>query len=205
MQCYRGIIFFCALLTSGFGFSQEHEKAANAAAEAEASGQLQKDYSGKQDLAWEKVQTQLAAIKAKLDLQESLIRKLTADKTQYTGKNSAAKIEELKKEHQELGRLTEEYTRLNLEYQTKFPERGIKESRLYKRVKSKSSEGYEEDESIQGRIDRLHTKILNQYSSTNNKLKNKNLKDPAQLPKNKVENPNKKNTEEITDQLLLKK
>ena len=120
-------------------------------------------YSGKQDQNWEVVQQELAASKAKLDTQAVLVQNLISEKNKLKGEALTLKIEEIKIEHHKYEKMVFDYNKLNEEYLTKYPERGLKEKRIYKRVKIKSLDSFEDDISIRGKMNKLHKKIKRQY------------------------------------------
>ncbi len=196
MQCYKmkWIISFCVLLATSALFAQE-KKVVEAV--------INENHSGKQSLNWEKTQLKLSIIKIRLDTQTALIKKLIADKTRLGGEDLAAKMEELRKEHQRLGKITDEYNQLNLEYLTKFPERGIKEGRVYKRIKPKSLQAYEQAHTVQGQVNKIHDKILRQYSKTSELNKKNN--EPKDLRKNAADENIKSGEKTVTDQIIFKK
>ena len=131
---------------------------------SEADTVDQGNYSGKQDQSWELIQTKLGGMKTKLDTQSGLLTSLLAEKENLTNKDELArKNEELKTQHAKYEKLIEEYNKLNEEYLTKFPERGLKEKRIYQRVKTKTLDSFEDDFTLRGRLNKLHNKVLKQY------------------------------------------
>jgi|GEM_PF-5211883 len=191
MRCHNFVlIYFLWTTLSFFAFAQEKD------AEEVLTNQ---NYSGAQNLEWKKEQTKLSGIKGRLDMQFTIIKKLIVDKAGLSGKELAIKMAELKKEYTNLQSIMKEHDEVNIEFLTKFPERGIKESRVYKRIKPKSLQAYEADFSVQGRVDKLHEKILQQYFVTSEKsnLKNKKI--------NKKINKNTPKVEDVTEPLLLRK
>lgn len=121
-------------------------------------------YSGKQDQSWEGIQTKLGAMKTKLDSQTALVKNLVAEKAALANSEDVAKKnDELKTQHQKLETLVVEYNKLNDEYLTKFPERGLKQKRIYQRVKLKTLDSFEDDYTLRGRLNKLHGKVLRQY------------------------------------------
>ena len=161
---YRNIIFLCLLqLLATFAVAKEHE--ATAPAKGAAAAAEEAAYSGKQNQDWEKVQTQLGAAKAKLVAQEALVQKLAEEKAALHGEAQVAKIEELKTEDAKLATMTTAYNKLNEDYLTKYPEKGRKEPRVYKRVEQKPLHAYDNNQSLQGRVKHLQKKILQQYSA----------------------------------------
>ncbi len=129
----------------------------------DSSKTLQGDFSGNQNLEWEKIQQDLSNVKGKLESQTSLVKSLIESKNQLKGEALDQKLDELKSEFQKLQILTDRYNKINQDYLTKFPERGSREARLYKRIKIKSLQALENEMTIQGRVNRLHSKILSQY------------------------------------------
>lgn len=122
------------------------------------------NYSGRQNQEWEKAQAQLGAQKAKLDAQEALVKTLIAEKSGLRGQALTAKVNQLKSEYAKLRTMTDEYNKMSNEYETKFPERGLKEKRIYTRIRSRTLKSYEDDQSVRGRVNSVHKKILKQYS-----------------------------------------
>lgn len=159
MYWLKIVLLLAAVISAQQAIAEGHEEA-GAAVPA-------KDYSGKQTEEWEKIQTQLNSLKTKVDAQEAVVKTLVAEKSHMEPNAAAAKVEELKKEYTKLERLTDEYNQLNADYLTKFPERGIKEKRVYTRMKLKALDAYEEDLSVQGRVNKLQKKILTQYPKAN--------------------------------------
>jgi hypothetical protein len=176
------------------------------------------DYSGQQSQAWSEVQTKLAAAKAKVDTQDALVKALSSEKEHLSGAALSEKIEQLKKEHIKWQKLVSDYNTLNNDYETKFPEKGIKEVRKYKRIDPKNIERIENDKSLDGRILRLQNKILKQYPKTAQKIEaEKELKlkiDEAKKVKinqSRKSDPHQKNKKksvndsDVTGQIILNK
>jgi hypothetical protein len=194
---YRKYIALLLLFSTVAAFSETSHQATDI---------KDKEYSGKQNQDWEVKQTKLGAKKSKLEAQENLIKTLIAEKMNLTGDALAVKIEQLKTEHIKLEKMIDEYNELNLEYLTKFPERGIKEKRIYTRVKSKSLQAFEADQTLQGRVNKLQSKILTQYPKSTEQLKNKKKKSNSKsldANKNSSEAEVKKD-KDVTDQIILK-
>lgn len=164
----------------------------------------QQQYSGSQNQEWEKVQGRLSALKAKVDAQEALVKILAAEKIQLQGQALVSKVEELKKEYATLREQTAEYNKLNEEYLTKYPERGLKEKRVYPRVEAKPLSAYENDTSLNGQVNRVHKKILQKYS------RSKQQKGTAAPSADKAETESKNTQSEepsnsVTDPIIYKK
>lgn len=190
---YRKIIFYALLLVASLAVAQQ---------KAEESTEDNKDYSGKQNQDWEKIQTKLGTMKSKLDTQEAVIKALIAEKSELSGEAQTAKMEQLKLAHSKFETMVNEYNELNLEYQTKFPERGIKEKRIYTRMKSKSLQAFEEDQTIQGRVNKLNSKIQTQYPKAALELKKKKQK-KSDTTKEAPKDADSKE-KDVTDQIILK-
>ncbi len=120
-------------------------------------------YSGKQTQDWADVQKRLAEKKAKLDTQTKLVEYMIIDISHMPQSEKMKKNPDLQIEHQKLQKLVAEYNQLSTDYETKFPERGVKESRIYKRVDNKSIEGIENELTLEGRLTNLHNKVIRQY------------------------------------------
>lgn len=193
MHCRKIIFSILLLLASGAVAQNQSEEPLGDA----------KEYSGKQSQDWEKIQTKLGTMKSKLDTQENVIKNLIAEKSALSGEAQAVKMEQLKLEHNKFEAMVNEYNKLNLEYQTKFPERGIKEKRIYNRMKSKSLQSFEDDQTIQGRVNKLNSKIISQYPKSVMETKKKKLKksEAAQEAAQEVE---LKKEKDVTDQIILK-
>lgn len=131
-------------------------------------------YSGKQDQSWEVVQNELAALKTKMDAQFSVVNNLVAEKSNLKGEDLNAKMAEVKKQHQKYEQMVVEYNKKNDEFLTRYPERGLKEKRIYKRVKIKSLDSFEDDFTFRGRMNKLHKKVLSQYPKSSGQDKNNN-------------------------------
>jgi hypothetical protein len=149
------VLFFVCLL------SLAHLKASEGEGATEA-GSAQ-EYSGKQDQKWEAVQTELTALKGKMEQQATLVQNLVAEKNNLKGEALREKLEQIKKEHQKYETLVYDYNQKNEEFLTRYPERGLKEKRVYKRVKMKSLDSFEDDVTLRGRMNKLHNKVLRQY------------------------------------------
>lgn len=150
-----------------------------------------KPYSGHQTQDWEKVQGRLTTLKAKVDAQEVLVKNLAAEKTKLQGQALVTKVEELKKEYATLRTVTAEYNQLNEEYLTKYPERGLKEKRIYPRIETKSLDAYENDMSVSGRVNRVHKKILQKYSRS----KQEKAATPSEVKEESTSSGESKNTQ----------
>lgn len=195
MQYYKRLVFFSIFLAAGFSLSKEGK---------EVLSNKTTDFSGKQSAEWEKIQSDLATVKGKLESQSGVVKGLIIKKNLLKGEELDSILDELKKEYERIETLTEEYNRINLEYLTKFPERGTKGLRIYKRIKAKSLQAYENELTVQGRVNRLRSKLLSQYPKTNKEPKNKKV---IIHKADEDKNENSKNPEliDVTEPILIKK
>ncbi len=161
-----------------------------------------KEYSGKQSFEWADVQKKLADAKAKLEAQDALVKSLIIEKS-HASDGSQAKNEQVQAEHRKLQKMTEEYNLQSSDYQTKFPEKGVKEKRIYKRIDVKSIEGIENDLTLEGRLNKLHKKVIRQYPRSRNPrpIVHKNS-DPKMKNAAPVAPPD---DTDVTDSIILKK
>lgn len=152
----------------------------------------EKDYSGKQSSEWETVQKNLGAAKAKVLSQEQIVKALIVEN------KKTDKTDEIKIEHTKLRNYVLEYNRLNDEYETRFPEKGIKEKRKYQRTEAKSVETLDKELSVQSQLELLHKKVLKKYPLKKSATKNKEKTKKA----HQVEPAKPK---DVTDQIIFKK
>ena len=169
---------------------------------AEEGVEPEANYSGKQDQTWEVIQTKLGALKTKMDSQTMLVNTLVAEKAALKNSEDVAKkAEDLKIQHHKLETLVLDYNKLNEEYLTKFPERGLKVKRIYQRVKLKTLDSFEDDFTLRGRLNKLHGKVLRQYPGAVQAEGKKGVKPTTAPP---VELP-PANSQEVTGTIELKK
>ena len=166
--------------------------------EAKPGVEAQEKYSGKQDQSWELVQNELAASKTKMDAQFAVVNNLVAEKSSLKGEELAAKMAEIKKQHQKYEQMAVEYNKKNDEFLTRYPERGLKEKRIYKRVKIKSLDSFEDDFTFRGRMNKLHKKVLSQYPKSSGQNQNNNK---SNTKADSVDQSQKN----VTDQIQFKK
>lgn len=196
-------MFFLKIISFIFIFqlalANEDSKENNSSKESETPSLNDQSFSGKQSLEWTEVQTRLAALKAKVDMQETLVKNLIIEKSNSATADKLKVIEQLKIEHQKWIQYIADYNQLRNEYQIHFPEKGVKETRTYKRVDSKSIEGVEKELTLEGRLNQLHKKVLKQYP----KYSSSADASPA-APNNKKPKSEKK-SDGVTDQIIFQK
>ncbi len=156
-------------------------------------------YSGKQDQNWEVVQTELAALKTKLDAQSVTVQSLIEQKAQLKGEALMMLVEDIKKQHQKYEGLVLDYNKKNDEFLTRYPERGLKEKRVYKRVKIKSLHGFEAELTTKDHLQRVHNKILNQYPGVVDSQRSTSATGKAKLGRKE------KPVQDVTKSIELKK
>lgn len=207
MFCRNFIIYIFFAIVSVNASAQKQN-----ADEQKAAEELKnKNFSGKQNLEWEKIQTKLGALKGKLDSQENVVKAMLSEKNSLAGEDQQKRLELLKEEHARYKKMLEEYNELNNEFLTKFPEKGIKELRLYSRQKSKTLESLGREITVQERAEILHEKIMKQYPSTN-RIKGKGSNKDSDSSNTKTETKSKTEESEakavsrdVTDSILFSK
>jgi hypothetical protein len=165
----------------------------------ESGAQSGKAYSGSQSDAWEKVQTELTSLRGKIEVQEASIKTLLQQKSGLKGDQLRAKIEELKKEHAKLEQMTGDYNKLEEQYETRFPERGLKEPRVYVRRPVKSLQSMESELSLDDRVKRVQAKVLSQYGRDKKKKKSGS---PAKVSSG---DQSEKKPPDVTDPIIYQK
>ena len=166
------------------------------------SSESEANYSGKQDQTWELIQTKLGALKTKMDSQTALVNTMIAEKAALAkSEDVAKKADELKIQYHKLETLVADYNSLNEEYLTKFPERGLKEKRIYQRVKVKTLDSFEDDFTLRGRLNKLHGKVLRQYPGAVQAESRKG----SHPPKTPVSEISPAHSEDVTGTIELKK
>ncbi len=159
------------------------------------------NYSGKQSLDWVEVQKKLAELKGKLDSQSNVVEGLILARAQAPAKEKVKRSEEIEVEHRKLQKLTEDYNQRSVEYETKYPEKGVKGVRTYQRLDTKSIDAMENDMTLDGRLSKLHNKVIHQYPHA---TKNKNSK--KSVTKERKEKGEPVIVEkDVTDQIILQK
>lgn len=155
--------------------ANEHGEEKPAAAEgghggaAPAVGELK--YSGRQTDEWLKVQADLTSLKGKVETQKGLVEGLILAKAHGGGHSTSEESETLKKEHENLQKMIEEYNALTTSFQNRFPEKGAAIGRVYKRIDTDSVETIEATMTAEGRMRQLNKKIKNQYEKISEKKK----------------------------------
>lgn len=227
-------IFITVLFFSPIIFANEHE--APAGGEHGGAAAPAANFSGKQTQEWNEVQTKLSALKTKVEAQEALVKSLMVQKpgaheaapagggehgapaapsggghgeSASAAGNAdpmASRIEQLKKEHQKLQTMIADYNKMNAEYETKFPEKGLKESRIYRRLDPQAIRMDETASSYEEGVQRLQNKIMRQYpkASQNIKLEKKSKKPIAKI-KDAEEKKELPKTGDVTEQIILQK
>jgi len=191
-MCCRNLIFKFLIFIPALVSANNGEASAKEGAPSE---QL---YSGKQDQNWELVQAEVTALKGKMEMQSTLVQNLIAEKNSLTGQPLQQKMDQIKSEHQKYERLVVEYNAKNEEFVTRYPERGLKEKRVYKRAKIKSLDSFEDDVTVRGRMNKLHNKVLKQYPRAFTEEKNKKESSVSS-------EPGKSASDDVTNAIKIKK
>lgn len=229
MLSVKNLFFIIALaFFSPRSFANEHGEAP-AAGEHGGAAAAEAAYSGKQSQEWSEIQTKLSALKGKVEAQENLVKSLmleggghSASAPSGSGEGGghgggaapaghsggmSERIEQLKKEHAKLQSLIADYNKMNADYETRFPEKGLKESRIYRRIDPQALRFDEAGSTYEERVQRLQNKILRQYPKTSKKLQSQKKAKPDRHDEHSpVET--KKNipqSGDVTEQIILKK
>lgn len=196
------LIFFSSLIVS----AQHGEATAEAGKDASTQ---QKEFSGQQSEKWIAVQKSLLDLKIKVDAQKIIVADLLKSKKSNEAKISQEEIALLKKEHERLQSLTNDYNAMLADFQFRFPEKGLEAGRKYIRLENQTIEEMENAPTIQGRLKKLNKKIKKQYqdeavteqAGTHN-LPHKNQKTPVG---SKATDTEKSNSSDVTEQIILVK
>ena len=135
---FKSSLILClVLLISQTILAQESETASASQGGASAAPN-EKEFSGSQNEKWSEVQLQLGALKSKVDAQNAVLSELLKSKKDRYGKVSQNEIDELKKEHEKLNKITTDYNQLLSEFQFRFPEKGLETGRKYIRIENQT-------------------------------------------------------------------
>ena len=129
-----------------------------------AAPEVEKKFSGSQTDEWMKVQAELTALKARVEAQKATVEGLIASKAHSGGHANSTDSENLKKEHEKLLAMIEEYNALSTSFQNRFPEKGSAIGRIYKRIDPEDVDTMETNMSTEGRMNLLDRKIRKQYN-----------------------------------------
>lgn len=157
------------------------------------------DHSGKQSMEWEKVQVKLATSKGELDAQENVLNALKKEKANLKGQALLEKIEELKTQQAKFDKMSGEYLKDKENFLSKYPEKGLRNPRIYKRTQNKKNKEPENEKELAQKMDKLHEKILNQYPKSSSEIKKNRIK------KKKNTNQSDVNEKGVTEKLTLDK
>lgn len=187
-MCFRKMFLFLILALPFVAFAQHSSE----------NAPEQQSYSGKQDQKWEAVQAEVMALKGKMEMQATVVQNLIAEKDSLTGDKLQQKLDQIKTEHKKYERLVVDYNSKNEEFMTRYPERGLKEKRIYKRAKVKSLDSFEDDVTVRGRMNKLHKKVLRQYPRAFKDEKNKKESTVTSEPSNSA-------SDDVTNAIKVKK
>jgi hypothetical protein len=174
-----------------------------------AGGTQEKEFSGQQNEKWIAVQKSLLDLKIKVDAQKIIVSDLLKSKKSNEAKISQDEIALLKKEHERLQSLTNDYNEMLADFQFRFPEKGLESGRKYIRLENQTIEEMENAPTIQGRLKKLNKKIKKQYqeeaaveNAGHSNLVHKNQKTPLG---SKATDAEKSNSSDVTEQIILVK
>lgn len=188
-------ILFCLFFILGIHVYAE----SGSAASAEATGSV--EYSGKQSDDWVKVETELSAVKTKLDAQKAQLDQLL-DLSKKNQKMTKEQMTLLNETFAKYKAMVQEYNEKLEAFELKYPEKGQAEKRTYQRLKVQGSEEVSYTSTLSSRIKAINKKIESQYGLKKIIKTEKNKKDEIVPPAYKA-TPIKKNP--ITDKIILVK
>lgn len=157
------------------------------------------NYSGRQTQEWVELLNQLNGSKAKMEAQKKVVDELllTKQKTTDVVKTQEV-IKKLTEEHKKLNEYILEYesTRNKLRY--RYPEKGIKELRVYERAETRSLNDYENSFSVEAKLTHAVEKMRKKYDRQSDS-------DKAKQEKIKIEKKNEsiKKNPQVTDTIIL--
>lgn len=141
---------------------KHNEGVAAESRESEASETQKKQLSEAAEL-----QTRVQALQAKVKSKEENIKKLIEEKSHST---DAAKIkaiiQEMVKEHREMGKMIEEYEQNRSLLRYRYPEKGYKGIRTYERMEVKPLEKMESQISVEAKLKRNMKTLQSQFGSS---------------------------------------
>lgn len=129
---------------------------------------------------WAEIQNRLQTLRAKVTAKEKIVRELIRDKqNEKDARKSVEIVENLKREHREFEAAAEEYEQQRNLLKYRFPEKGLKEERRYRRVDVRSLDEMETQMSMEGQLKKSLGKVRQQYGTPEEKA-------AAEKPKEKA-------------------
>lgn len=115
-------------------------------------------------------QGRVAALEAKIAASEDIIKRLLADKQSTKNQEQVSEIvKSLVAEHKTLQKNIEDYDQARSYLRYRFPEKGLKETRVYERIELKSLEEMESQLSLDARVKKTLVKVRKQYPGSETK------------------------------------
>lgn len=178
-------IAFIIFLWGRFSWSEEHgapaaeHGEAPVSAEKPAEGGSAGGNSEKKGDSWAEVSARVQGLKAKIASKQEILKKLLTEKNDL---NEEAKknemVREAIKEHKELQALIKDYDKERTYLQFSFPERGQKNSKKYKRIENQKLEEFDQELSMQSKLDKSMRILKKQY-----KLEDKEVETTSETKK----------------------
>ncbi|HPI39291.1 MAG TPA: hypothetical protein PLJ21_00700 [Pseudobdellovibrionaceae bacterium] len=113
---------------------------------------------------WSDVSSRVQGLKAKIKSKQEILNKLLTEKSKLTDEAKKNEmVREAIKEHKELQGLIKDYDRERTYLQFSFPERGQKNQGQYKRIESKNFEEFDQELSMQSKLDQSMRILKKQY------------------------------------------
>lgn len=194
------------IMLSGTVYASGHGEAPAAAEGGEGKeGEAAKGESKKDD--YSESLARVAALQAKIHASEEAIHKMIEEKQHSKSPEEIGNIvREMVKEHRVLQKNSEEFDQARSYLQYRFPEKGLKEKRVYERPEVKSLEEMENAQSMESRIKKTLGKVRKQYEAPEaskkaaaEKAARGKVEEKSSKAKKKLEGP------EISDPVILTK
>lgn len=174
------------------------------AEEAKGGAKKEEIYSGRQTQEWVDLLNQLNAAKAKMEAQKKVVDDLLLSKQHTVDPKKVQEIvKKLTEEHKKLNENIQEYESMRSKLRYRYPEKGVKELRVYERVEARTLNEYENSFSVDARLSQAVEVMRNKYKS---KEKNKKISpESKQIKTKESEKPQEKSNPEVTDSILMVK
>lgn len=192
-------IFLILQLSPVLSWSNEDTPKAE---EAKGSTKKEEIYSGRQTQEWVDLLNQLNAAKAKMEAQKKVVDDLLIAKQHSVDPVKVQEnVKKLTEEHKKLNDNIQEYESMRSKLRYRYPEKGVKELRVYERVEARTLNEYENSFSVDARLSQAVEMMRDKY-----KIKNKKTvpKDKEMQTKETQKNQ-EKNNPEVTDSILMVK
>jgi hypothetical protein len=121
------------------------------------------EYSGKQDDSWVHLQSELTAVKTKMDAQQAIVTELLVSQKNNKGRIAKDQVDQLSQNYKKLQELIKEYNEKLQAFENRHPEKGQTLGRQYSRKKAQTLDQMESSLTLDGRIRKINKKIRSQF------------------------------------------